>query len=75
MSCLELSIPEFDPTKSSTYQLQDFVGPDSWTFLKLISSMYDISEASTSGAPINDALNFLNVHPSKWNSMPNYLFF
>ena len=75
MSCLELSIPEFDPTKSSTYQLQDFVGPDSWTFLKLISSMYDISEASTSGAPINhDALNFLNVHPSKWNSMPNYLF-
>ena len=37
--------------------------------------MYDISEASTSGAPINnDALNFLNVHPSKWNSMPNYLF-
>ena len=75
MSCLELSIPEFDPKKSSTYQLQDFVGPDSWTFLKLISSMYDISEASTSGAPFNnDALKFLNVHPSKWNSMPNYLF-
>ena len=37
--------------------------------------MYDISEASTSGVPINnDALNFFNVHPSKWNSMPNYLF-
>ena len=37
----EMSIPDFDPTKTSTYQLQDFVGPNSWTFLEQVSSLHE----------------------------------
>ena len=70
-----MSMPDFDPAKSATYQLHDFVGLDSWTFLKLVSTNYIASsDASTSQDSDDNPLNFLNAHLSKWENMPSYVF-
>ena len=67
-----MSMPVFDLEKSTTYQLQDFIGPDSWTFLDLVTVTSN-EEPSTSQASTHNALSFLETHPSKWGLNPAYL--
>ena len=57
-----MCLPSFDVNHCDTLQLQDFVGPDTWTFLYLL----DPSRSN------NNSFSFLNHHPSNWNQMENY---
>ena len=58
-----MCIPSFSSEKSDKYQLQDFVGPDSWTFFKLISANLDNSATR---------LSFIDTHPSTWSNNEDY---
>ena len=68
----EMCMPEFRTECSTTIQLKDFVGPDSWTFFELLSLNHTDSDQPSSSSS-SSPLSFLSEHPSSWSTSPSYI--
>ena len=74
-----MCLPLLQPDRCNKYQISDFVGPDSWTFLYLMTSnscptpFSESDPCSSNSIDIPSPLSFLNHRPSKWNQLDSYI--
>ena len=74
-----MCLPLLQPDRCNKYQISDFVGPDSWTFLYLMTSnscptpFSESDPCSYNSIDIPSPLSFLNHGPSKWNQLDSYI--